>query len=454
MNRLILVLAVVLITLSASAQWLETTIDLPSSPQAVCCNPANNRVYCAVGYPGAAGAVVVIDGASNAVLETLLVGCQMPGGLDVDSRTGRVYCAGSSYYPLDDSLVTVIDNDMLAAQIPVGGGPLALALNPGNNRLYCACQLPNKVHVVDLSYDTVCAILPVGSNPIDLCYVPAVNKVYCANRGIYGRADHSVTVIDGARDSVRRAIGVGDFPRALCLNGVNGKVYSANGWSGTVSVIDVYGDTVVATVPVGPSPLALCYNPANNHVYCVDGEQGRLTVIDGASNGVLREVTLAGPGRALLADSGNNKVYCSNYLNDLVTVIDGRADTILTTIAVGAEPSALAGCFRCGRVYVANNQGNSLAVIRDSVVGGLTDAGTAAGRARPGTATVTGGYRGRADGTPAVLIDVSGRPVRQLLPGENRPVAPAPGIYFVLEQSQRAGGQPASAPVQKVVIVR
>jgi YVTN family beta-propeller protein len=447
----VLVLVVLLVASAAQAQWLETTIPLPLSPEAVCANPANDHVYCAIGYPDAYGAVVVIDGATNAVLDTLVVGCQMPGGLCADARDGRVYCSGSSYYPLDDSLVTVIDNDALAAQVTVGSGPMALALNPGNDRLYCACQLPGQVFVIDLVSDTVRAVLPVGSNPVDLCYVPEVNKVYCANRGVYGRADRSVTVIDGARDSVRRAIGVGDFPRALCYNRTDAKLYSANGWSGSVSVIDTRGDTVIATVATaGQSPFALCWNPANNRVYCTDADEGLLTVIDGATNAVLANIPLAGAGWAVLADSGNNKVYCTNFLNDLVTVIDGGADTILTTIAVGSGPRAIGANPRHGRVYIANREGPSLSVIRDSVVGAVEEQRPtpAAARIAPFATVVRGVLHLPASSfgiRHSTLVDAAGRRLLDLRPGPNDVSSLAPGVYFV------CSGKPAPS---RVLVVR
>ena len=72
-------------------------------------NPANDRVYCAVGYPDAFGAVAVIDGASNVMVDSVMLRCQMPGGIAVDDDHNRIFCAGSSSYPLDESLVTVID---------------------------------------------------------------------------------------------------------------------------------------------------------------------------------------------------------------------------------------------------------------------------------------------------------------------------------------------------------
>jgi YVTN family beta-propeller protein len=451
-----LVLAALLAAAQAPAQWLETTIDLPQSPEAVCWNPANNRVYCAVGYPDAYGAVVVIDGATNSVLDTLLVGYDMPGGLCPDARNGRVYCAGSSYYPLDDSLVTVIAGDTVAAQVPVGSGPMALALNPGGDRLYVACQLSNRVYVIDLASDTVRAVLPVGSNPVDLVYVPEVNKVYCANRGVYGRADRTVTVIDGERDSVRRAIGVGDFPRALCYNRIDAKLYSANGWSGSVTVIDTRGDTVVATVAAaGQSPFALCRNPANNHVYCADGDEGLLTVIDGATNAVLANIPLAGAAWAVHADSGNNKVYCSNFLNDVVTVIDGASDTILATITVGSGPRAMGANPRHGRVYVANRDGNSLSVIRDSVVGAVAERTTPrASRMTPASTLIRDvlhlpvssfGIR------HSTLVDAAGRRLLDLRPGPNDVSRLAPGVYFIRSASSVVRG---ASSATKVVVQR
>lgn len=71
-------------------------MPVPQSPEVLGWNGANNCVYCAVGYPDAFGVVAVIDGATNVLLDTVMLSYQMPGGLCIDPGYNRVFCTGSS----------------------------------------------------------------------------------------------------------------------------------------------------------------------------------------------------------------------------------------------------------------------------------------------------------------------------------------------------------------------
>ena len=462
MRLCLVLLAAGCLVSAVSGQWFEATIPVPQTPQALCWNPANNRVYCAVGYPDAFSAVITIDGDSNVVRDTIELGYDMPGGILADAGAERVYCTGSSYYPLDDSLVTIIDAgaDSIVAQVPVGEGPMALCFNASRSKLFCAAQLPGRVYVIDCAGDTVRAVLPVGSNPYDLCCVPELDRVFCANRGTYGRADYTVTSIEAARDSVRRNIEVGLFPRALCYSRTRGKVYCANGWGASVSVLDAAGDSSLATVAVGGAPFALAWNPVTDRVYCADGDNGRVSVIDGASNALLATVTLPGPAWSLLVDSAANKVYASCFLNDAVAVIDGDADTVLVTIPVGSGPSAMCHSPATGRTYVGDEGGQTVSVIRDTVPAGAGEAPTAEWRTTDVPTVVRGMLRlptGHDPDSPGglgscpCLLDACGRRAMELVPGENDVSHLAPGVYFV---RPAPGGRRQSPGVRKVVIQR
>ncbi len=468
MKRNCVLLAVACGLTVVSGQWLEATIPVPQPPQALCWNEANNRLYCAVGYPAAYGAVVVIDGDSNVVLDTLMLGYDMPGRVIAGPTGGLVYCTGSSYYPLDDSLVTVIDagEDSIVAQVQVGGGPMALCLDAAGERLFCAAQMPGRVYVVDCAGDTVRAVLPVGSNPYDLCYVPGLDRVFCANRGTYGRADYTVTSIDAAGDSVRRSIEVGLFPRALCYNRTQGKVYCANGWSASVSVLDAAGDSTLASVAVGGAPFAVAWNPVTDRVYCADADNDWVSVIDGVTNSLLGTVSLPGPAWSLAVDSAVNKVYASCFLDNAVAVIDGDADTVMVTVPVGVGPREMCRSPATGRTYVADEGGQTVSVIRDTVTAGIEEkAEGGRTKAEQMLPTVVRGTlllprdmtdfgSGKPDRVPRpVLLDITGREVMSIVPGENDVSHLASGIYFVQERGSRGRGSEGPR-VRKVVVQR
>jgi hypothetical protein len=137
-------------------------------------------------------------------------------------------------------------------------------------------------------------------------------------------------------------------------------------------------------------------------------------------------------------------VFCTGYDDNRVTLVDGRGDTAWMTIAVGGGPVALAHNTVQNRVYAANYLGSSISVIRDLV--GISEtsrpalpAGTpeAARLLRAGAQFLLEG--------PAQLLDVSGRRLRSLKPGDNPTAGWAPGLYF-LKQTDR--------PLRKLLVVR
>jgi len=278
------------------AQYLETTVPVPQNPDVMLWNPANNRVYCAVGWPDAFGAVAVIQGASNVMVDSVMLRCQMPGGIAVDADHNRIFCAGSSSYPLEESLVTVIDGagDSILTEITMRAAPKAICYNPAANKLYCASQFANNIVIIDGSTYATLATLSVPAGPCDMLYAPEVNKVYCAERGTRGSPNFMVTVIDGTTDSILRTVFVGHYVHAICYNPVDRKVYSADEFDGTVTVIDATVDTVLARISVGGSPFSLCWNPLLDRVYCTDGGLGTMSMIDGVTDELAGSVALAG----------------------------------------------------------------------------------------------------------------------------------------------------------------
>jgi YVTN family beta-propeller protein len=442
--RLCLAVVCVLISLFsvAAGQWFETTIPMPQPPQALSWNSTGNKIYCAVGDPGAYGAVTVIDGATNLLLDTAMLDCQMPGGICADAVHNRIYCAGSSYYPLDESLVTAIDGsvDTVMARIAVGGAPLAMCTNPVANKLYCASQLANQIAIIDGATYSVLKVLSVPSWPIDMLYAPELNRVYCVEQGPRNSPNFMVTVIDGTSDSILRTIFVGHYARSICYNRTDAKIYTANGFDGNVSVVDANTNTVIATVTVGGAPSKVFWNPYSDRVYCSDEGSGTLWVIDGVTNQLCSTLPLVGAAHSMCLDSAAGKVYCSNFLDSVVTVIDARRDSIVKTIATGPDPECMCYNWTSGRTYVGCRGDNKVYVIKDSVVGGVEEKNAAPCSRRPaidfrpnpcdGVLYLEAGPPSSYDQTIR-LYDVQGSVVADLQPGANDIRHLVPGTYFL-----------------------
>lgn len=85
---------------AASAQWVDTTLAAPGGPWRFCHNPTNDKVYCTVID---STSVMVIDGATNAVLATVPVDGD-PQDVVYVPANNKVYCCNAS-----SQSVSVID---------------------------------------------------------------------------------------------------------------------------------------------------------------------------------------------------------------------------------------------------------------------------------------------------------------------------------------------------------
>src|SRR5271157_5002621 len=109
-----------------SAQWLETTIDVPDSfcgvanPQCLAYDSTNNTTYVGGRY---GNCVIAISGATN----------------------------------------------QKVARIPAGADIQALCSNSQNNKVYCANENSNTVTVIDGTSNQVNTTVTTGSGPWDLC---------------------------------------------------------------------------------------------------------------------------------------------------------------------------------------------------------------------------------------------------------------------------------------------
>ena len=64
--------------------------------------------------------------------------------------------------------VSVIDTatNTVTATIPVGAGPIGVAVSPDGGRVYVTNDFDNTVSVIDTTTNTLIATIPVGSDPL------------------------------------------------------------------------------------------------------------------------------------------------------------------------------------------------------------------------------------------------------------------------------------------------
>jgi len=98
--------------------------------------------------------------------------------------------------------VSVIDGatNTVVATVLVGANPAGVGVNPTTNRIYVANELSGTVSVIDGATNTVVATVPVGANPEGVGVHPTTNLIYVANAG-----SNSVSVIQDSRHRGQQA---------------------------------------------------------------------------------------------------------------------------------------------------------------------------------------------------------------------------------------------------------
>jgi YVTN family beta-propeller protein len=217
--------------------------------------------------------------------------------------------------------------------IPVGNGPIALALNQTTHLLYVANQSANSVSVID-------------TNPAN----PTFN-----------------TVVAGP-------IPVGTAPFAIAVNEGLNRVYVANSGSGNVSIIDGISNTVITTIAVNISPTspptnppttflfhpaALAVNPNTNDVV-VGNSDCAFAVIDGGSNHV-EYPNYPGlcPQNAVAVDVTTNAIFVASEEGSDIqmftkTLVNGTFTYTLTSGFNANQPIAVGIDSAAGLVYAAD----------------------------------------------------------------------------------------------------
>ena len=455
-QRICILLLLMLVPLSAAPPFLETTIQLPDTDYtavALCAAPDADKVYCATVGPGPdyAGQLVVLDVSTNTVLRTIPV-LREPQALAYNPTENRLYCMGEA-----DSAIFVLDvsTDSVVDTLRFGGGAGDLLWNPANNRLYSAAYgvwpaQDSVLGVLDCAGGGLLHALVVGNRPKALCRNESGSRVYCGNFG-----DGRLVVVESGGDTLLRRIETGGrLVDAVYCTSSEG-AYFLDTWLDRIVVVDGSGDSMRAVLPTGPGPRQLACNERTGRMYCVNGSGG-FTVVDCHADTIMTPLLPTESGRAVAVDAARNRVYCTTIgpVYDYLSVYDGTTHGYVKSFRAGPDPDLMLWIPRYARMYVVNVGSDTVIVVRDTTPAGVTEE-TAVPVERP-VAMIVRGVLHVPGHEPAVLLDISGREVLDLVPGENDVRHLSPGVYFVRPASTvPASGIPGDSPFRaKVILTR
>jgi DNA-binding beta-propeller fold protein YncE len=192
-----------------SSSATVTYIPLGLLPTAVAVNPKTNLVYVEALGDNGSDAIYVVDGSSNAVIDTISV----TGGyaIAVNSVTNMIYFESGG-----QCAISVLDGatNQIIATIPTLGQNAeidSLVVNPVTNRIYLSAPLfnqtpPTSIAVIDGSSETLADII---TGPSNSCPGAVLDVDWTLNR-IYASSCQNLYVLSGKTQQWVETISVFD----------------------------------------------------------------------------------------------------------------------------------------------------------------------------------------------------------------------------------------------------
>ena len=233
------------------------------------------------------------------------------------------------------SMVTILlpFQDVLGMTIPVGDGPVYVAIDENTNTLFVVNQFSNDVTVIDANTNTIITTINVGTTPSGAEFIPTINLLYVLNQATF-----DISVIDPNTNSVVKTIPLGTAPFGQEFNPSTNLLYIGNPFTNTVQVIDVTTDTIIQTITVGISPTSIQLNSVTNRLYVGNLGSSTISVIDGNTNTVEATITIPGGVGLVGIDENTNTIYVPEFFSNQLVVVDGTTNNIIESITVGASP--------------------------------------------------------------------------------------------------------------------
>lgn len=288
-------------------------------------NPVTNRLYVV------SAADASIDAIDTSVLGSSQIAAgERPSAVAVDLLRQRVFVANSGS---DDVSVVDGQSQALIETVVVGDLPVAVAVDEARGIAWVAnADSDDVTAIVQGPSGFTTETIAVGGRPVAIAANPATGAVF-----VVANESDSVTRITASGGGwATQSVAVGDGPVALAVDANANRVFVVSPAGGSVTRID--GDTLATqTFPVAGNPARVVVDATDGVAYVASPGATAITAIDGDSTAPIGEVVGAA---SLAVDPLLRRVYAANALADDVSVIDlDTGDT--RRVQVGAAPIAV-----------------------------------------------------------------------------------------------------------------
>lgn len=266
----------------ASRGVVGGTINVQGQPSSLIVDNQGHRLF--IGNRDTVGpAVSVADTGTGNVL-TLIPAGHRVWCLGYDEQINRLYVGDP-----DASNLMVVDGSsgQTVGQVPLGGSPVAIAVNPSNGEIAVAVQgTPPALAVIDPNNLTADALsIPVqDGQPIQVAVDSTTGKFFVARGGL----DPALLVLRPQSTTFDNSIPVTPGVTGIAIDR-NSQIYLSHS-TGLASVVDGATGNPVAEVPIGagsnqvsdsPNHAAVDPDSTPTRVYMVDTASGTLSILTG-----------------------------------------------------------------------------------------------------------------------------------------------------------------------------
>lgn len=305
-----------------------------------------------------------------------------PSSIALNEKTNFVYVANRN-----SDTVVVIDGttNKVVDSITVGFSPADVAVNPNTNFIYVTKLDVGTVSVIDGSTNRIIKNIEIDDS-INFHHAGGIavnentNKIYVlTNNYPAGQASSyyaSISIIDGLTNELESFLKVTDLRVDYDVQD-SARDIAINSETNTIYVVFMFGDVYVIdadtnkvsgkmTIGYGKTPHQVEVNEETDMVYVSNFNNQSISVIDGSTNEIKSTVPVGVDPQGIAINSAANIIYVITYAGE-VSVIDGLTLEPKGKIAVGQHPERAAFNNNDGLLYVTNTGSNSVSVIDTTV---------------------------------------------------------------------------------------
>ena len=375
----------------------------------------------AVITPGGGGTVSIVDLGRRSVVATVVLGQSMRG-IGINTETDRAFLVdpsatvGTIFSVLDQSVTNVAleaghvasavnsltdigisvngstnmasfidlrasarvrDQNNNPVMVPVGAGPIAVAVDPGSNKAVVVNETGGTVTILSLGNIRSPHVTQVS--PASICVTasaPAAGCVAASNTTLtvtgFGFISGATVRLDGTALATTLVSGrqlTAIVPTTMLASPRRYALEVENGPGGPLS--NVMGFSVLQAVAVGTAPRGVAIDAHRNLALVANSGSDDVSFVDLATGTVTQTVAVGDTPQAVAVLSRANRAVVTNRIDNTVSFLQLEPPAApLSPLGVGTEPTGVAVNDDTGQAVVANIGANTVSVI-DVVAGSV-----------------------------------------------------------------------------------